>query len=411
MIKIKKTLVIYVTVLLLILVGCKQDKINSTTQVPTEPATTQLEKERGPLDFPKGFGWWSNDKDIKFVRQVAQLTGQESINKTFTKYGFGRIRDGLFGTDLGIPVYDGEKMYLFFGDTLDINVWESNAVAFSADFDLDDGLLFDGMLTDQYGKVKSVIQGKHDHDIPDGVNGATRDDGREVTKIPTGGIAIDGAVYMHFMSIREWEHWYVNYNAVVKSTDGGKTWNLVPNLVWDQDEAPNFGQIFPVEDKDNPDLVYLFAIPGNRDGAVKLARVLKKDYEIKSKYEYFTGLDETGNPEWVLGDEGLRAIKDNEDSIVIPGPNGELSVIYNPYLGKWLYTTLNHNGIVFRLGDNPWGPWTKDRILVPHGKFDAGIYGAFMHEMYTSHDGQRVFFIMSKWEPYYNSYLMEVVFR
>jgi len=408
-------------VFIVLLVGCKPTDDESTTEGTTEPTTsgtTASTEPRDPLEPPMNFSWWTSDKRIRFVHKVADLTGENSINKTFTNYGFGRkgagyTKDTLHGTDLGIPVYDeaNEKMYLFFGDTVDINFWESNTVAFSTDFDLDDGILFDGMLMGGPRRAKAVIQGKHNQDIADGVDGKTPFDGREVTKIPTGGIVIDGAVYMHFMSIREWTNWNVNYNGTVKSTDGGQTWVRVPHLEWSETEAPNFGQVFPIQDKDNPDLVYLYGIPGGRDGAVKLARVLKENYEDMSKYDYFNGLDDNGEPIWVTGSEGLKAIKDNPASEIIDGPNGEFSVMYNEYLGQWFYTTLNPSGIVFRLSDTPWGEWSKPSTIVPPGRFNAGIYAPFVHEKYTTHDGQRIFMIMSLWTPYYNPILLEIVFR
>jgi hypothetical protein len=395
------------TLLILLLLSCKNS--TDTTSTSTTVETTTTTQERDPLTYPKN-GWFSHDFKVKFVRKVAQITGEESINKTFSKYGFGRIKDGLFGTDLGIPVYDGEKMYLFFGDTLDEGVWESNSLGFSTDFYLDDGLKIDSFLVNNWRKVKAVIQGKHDADVADGVEGRTATDGREVTKIPTGGIAIGDAVYMHFMSIREWTHWYVNYNGVVKSTDGGKTWNLVPSLQWTENDAPNFGQIFPIEDKDNPDLVYIYGIPGGRSGAMKLARVLKVNYEDMSQYEYYNGLDESNNPIWLKGTAGLAAIKDNPDSIIIPSPVGESSIMYNEYLGKWFFTTLN-GSLVFRTSDQPWGPWSNENVIVAPSDFNAGIYGAFVHEQYTTHNGQRIFFVMSLWEPYYDTFLMEMVLR
>ncbi|MDF2535010.1 MAG: hypothetical protein K0R18_1169, partial [Bacillales bacterium] len=105
---------------------------------------------------------------------------------------------------------------------------------------------------------------------------------------------------------------------------------------------------------------------------------------------------------------GLAAIKDNPDSIIIPSPVGESSIMYNEYLGKWFFTTLN-GSLVYRTSDQPWGPWSKESVIVAPSDFNAGIYGAFVHEQYTTHNGQRIFFVMSLWEPYYDTFLMEMV--
>lgn len=129
------------------------------------------------------------------------------------------------------------------------------------------------------------------------------DDGTEVTKIPTGGIEIDGAMYLFYMSVRQWTtpgEWLVNYCAAVKSVDQGRTWERVYDLTWinDMDErltaqavsfanrdannrenvggvaaegrvSDNFMQIFPIDGKDG--YIYLFAIPQGRSGGAKLA--------------------------------------------------------------------------------------------------------------------------------------------
>jgi len=357
-----------------------------------------------------------------YVQMVCRLTGEDSLNHTFTRYGFGRNNredyDILIGTDLGIPVYDAanDKMLFFFGDTVDVGLWASNAVAFSTDFDASDGILFDSMRTERCShKVAPLIQGKHDPDIADGVDGKTRDDRREVTKIPTGGIAIGHTIYMHFMSIRTWNPgWQVNYNSVIKSTNGGRTWRLVPCLRWNQDDAYNFGQIFPVEDKENPEMVYIYGIPGGRSGGVKLGRVLKANYEKMDQYEYYNGLDDKGEPIWVKGRAGLQAIKDNDDAYIFQNDRfgtGEVSVMYNPYLGKWMIGYLkNGYALVYRTADNPWGNWSSEITLATNDDYYK-IYGVFMHEKLMKDNGKTVYFMMSQFDLLYDAYVMEVVFR
>ncbi len=393
--------------LVIVLAACSEDIEETTTEITTEE----------PLTLPEGNDYFTHSDEIMYVRMVSQITGEESINQTYTNYGFGRdVPSGspMSGTDLGIPVFDGEKMLLFFGDTFDGygRLWRSNIVGFSTDFELSDGLLFDSFLVDDNNKVKAVIEGNHNGNVFDGDNGSTPTDGREVTKIPTGGITIDDSIYMFYMSVRYWGvpgDWKVNYNGVVKSTDGGQTWNDIETLRWTETEAPNFGQIAPVQDKENPNLIYLYGIPGGRSGGTKLARVSKDNIEKKSEYEYFNGFNGK-DPIWVEGADGLQAIKDNLNSYIIAPQCGEISVMYNDYLGKWLLTHQKGNAMVYRTADNHWGPWSRSETIVTNSDFTS-IYGAFMHEKYTTHNGQRVYFIMSQFNPIYDSFLMELVFE
>jgi len=403
-------LLIILISLIMTLSGCKKHSSTSTTT---------LEEGEQPLTIPQGEKVYINSGKVMYVRMIGPITGENSINTTFTRFGFGRDipsnTDGnpFSGTDLGIPVYDAknDRMLIFFGDSFDGygKWWLSNMVAFSTDFKLDDGLYIDSFLMERYNfRPKAVIQGKHDPDIPDGEQGRTATDGREVTKIPTGGIAIGDNIYMHYMSIRYWRDWRVNYNGVVKSTDGGQTWVDLPHLRWTEAEAPNFGQVFPIEDKENPDMVYIYGIPGGRNGGVKLGRVLKENYENLEEYEYFAGFAENNEPIWVKGKAGLAHIKDRDEAKIIKGPTGELSVVYNPFLQSWMISYLRTDRIVFRTAPNHWGPWSKEEIIVWGHQFHM-IYGAFMHEKYTTHNGQRVYFIMSQYNPLYDAYLMEMV--
>ncbi|MDF2535008.1 MAG: carbohydrate-binding protein [Bacillales bacterium] len=413
--KIKK-LNVFILIFVLILSACnvieKSTIVDTTSTSEDIHVTTEMNVEKLACN--------ENNKKImhtlklEYAQMVCQLTGQTSINKTYGNYRFGASKGG---TDLGIPVFDGEKMNIFFGDTFDGygKIWRSNIVGFSTDFKLDDGLLFDSfLLENQYtNTVKAVVEGRHEPNVRDESVGNIESDGREVTKIPTGGIHINDTTYMFYMSVRYWGDpgaWAVNYNGVVKSNDGGLTWSDVPTLKWTESEAPHFGQIFPIEDKDNTEMIYLYGIPGGRHGGVKLARVLKQDIEKMSEYEYFNGfMGEV--PIWVKGSLGLETIKTSEDSFIFGPKVGEISVMYNPYLGKWLLTYLSETrqAIVFRTAENHWGPWSNEEIVVTNSDYTQ-IYGAFMHEKYTEDNGKTVYFIMSQFVPY-EAYVFKMVLK
>jgi hypothetical protein len=78
---------------------------------------------------------------------------------------------------------------------------------------------------------------------------------------------------------------------------------------------------------------------------------------------------------------------------------GELSVVWNPYLSRWIMTYLRGGGnIVIREGINPWGPWGEPIDLVTQAGF-PGLYGPYMNPKYTENDGKTIYFCLSQWGP------------
>jgi hypothetical protein len=122
--------------------------------------------------------------------------------------------------------------------------------------------------------------------------------------------------------------------------------------------------------------------------------------EDVSKYQYFTGTDKDGKPLWSSNMLDAREI--------VEGPVGELSVIWNKYLGRWIMTYLNEKtaSIEMREGLTPWGEWSEP-VTVAKGTDYPGLYGAFMTPKYVEDDGRVIYFTMSQWDPY-NVFLMKV---
>ena len=89
--------------------------------------------------------------------------------------------------------------------------------------------------------------------------------------------------------------------------------------------------------------------------------------------------------------------------VVIEGTIGEISVIYNEYLGNFLLTYLDHRGyaIVAREGLTPWGEWSKAYTLVTGAQYPS-LYGAYMLPKYVEDKGKTVYFAMSQFFPIYN---------
>lgn len=323
---------------------------------------------------------------VKNIHMLAIQTGEYSINQTKTKYGVG-------GTDLGISFNLGDKTYIAYGDTF-MNEgmsggWRSNVLAVTSDQDYTDGILFDKMITMPSGRLAKEL-------IP-----SRKVDNLEMTTIPTGGLAIGDILYMPFMSVRHWGTpggWDCNYGSIAKSVDGGENWEVLTDLQWPGDSS--FCQMAPVIIED---YVYVPGITGGRRGSAKLMRVPVKDYESFDAYEYLMGFDEAGVPIYEKGQEAMYGAYN-----ILPKAVGEMSFLYSDYLEEWLVTYIDGSAnMVVRSAKNIYGPYSKPVIIVAQKDFPS-LYGAFMNPNWVSEDGKKIGFMMSIFDPVYNTVMMEM---
>lgn len=322
-------------------------------------------------------------KGVSVLQQVARLIGADSINKT--------DRYGVAGADLGSMINMGDQTYFVFGDTFgkrDPQMtgggedWRSNVMAVSSDTDPSDGITFDRFIADSANHANELIP-------------AARVDNQEITRIPTHGVAVGATMYLYFMSVNHWGApgvWDANYSGVAKSTDSGEHWQVIPNLQWPG--SSNFIQVspFPIQNADGSVDVYFWTIPAGRFGPAKLMKVPATGIEQQSSYRYYTGPGAGGTPTW---SPDMHAA-----AVVVDDTVGELSVIWDTYLHRWIMTYLRGGGnIVIREGLNPWGPWGPPIDLVTQSGF-PGLYAPFMNPKYVENDGQTIYFCLSQWGPY-----------
>ena len=321
---------------------------------------------------------------VTAVEEVAQITGPDSINNT--------DRFAIAGTDLGSMFNIDDKTYFVFGDTFGYRApgmtggggedWRSNVMAVSSDDDPSDGITFDHFIADDSNHANELIPSRKINRL-------------EITRIPTHGVAVDDLMYLYFMSVNNWGSpgvWVANYSGVYKSTDGGETWREVEGLQWEGDS--NFIQISPakIRNDDGTTDIYFWGIPAGRFGGVKLMKVAENEIERLSSYRYFTDTDADGSPIW--SEEIAQA------ALVVDDTVGELSVIWNRYLDRWIMTYLSGTGdVVLREGINPWGPWSDPITVMTQANF-PGLYGPYMNPRYVENDGETVYFSLSRWGPY-----------
>lgn len=347
--------------------------------------------ERGPAELSADGAFVL--AGVSGLTQVAQLTGRDSINETH--------QYEVYGTDLGSMFNDGDVTYMVFGDTFGYRSpgmtggggsdWRSNTLAVIKDDDPSDGLTFETMVADYGTHAKELLP-------------SLKKDGEEMTKIPTHGIAAGDAIYLYFMSVNHWGPpgvWYANYGGLAKSEDGGKFWTILEDVKWPGDS--NFIQVSPyaVKVSDSLTEIYLWCIPAGRFGGVKLMKVDEQSIEDFNAYRYFAGVDGDGEPVW-------SDRMDDAEPVVTNGVGvGELSVIWNPYLERWIMTYLKEGtGVVIREGIRPWGPWGEEIVLVDKDEY-PGLYGPFMNPRYLENGGRTVYFTLSLWDPY-NVFWMKV---
>lgn len=322
------------------------------------------------------------------VTQIAQLTGPGAINDTEAV--------AVAGTDLGSMVNVDDVTYLVFGDTFGTREegmtgggggnWRSNAVAYTTDDDPTDGLTFDGWVVDDIGFALEVAPGDKHANTGEG----------EVTKIPTYGFAVDGAIYLYYMSVSFWGEpgqWDANHAGLVRSTDDGKTWEVLDAPRWPGDS--NFIQVATATvTEGGTDYVYLWSIPSGRFGGVQLMRVpaTQEAVEDIDAYTYFTGTDDDGAPVWSQDMAQAATVLDRSV--------GELSVMYHEQTERWLLTTMVDNGdaVLFE-GLTPWGPWSEPHVLTTQAE-TPGLYAPYMNPRYVSEDGRTIYFTLSIWDPY-----------
>ena len=391
----------------------------------------------------------SYDERVKNIRRMGYITGPEAYYNT--------MEFGLGSCDLGYPLYipDRNQMYYFFGDSFSQNhqsgMWRSNVAGISTDFDFSDGLTIDDALFTSNGYLMAIYNGHH------------MDEGSEVTKIPTGAIYVNGNIYMYYFSMHNWSYSQdtrMNYGGCIKSSDYGATWERVYDMTWvNLSPDMNYGtgnrendfeclKVLINEDIDNnertenlialedhlgwdavmiypmmgPDgYVYVFLEGGYRNHHLKVGRVLPQNIEVFNEYEYLQGFDDSGNPIFQKGYDGLKALYHNTDAEITTANFGEMSGIYNQYIDKYCLFTVASGSVDMFMSDHIYGPYTDKIHFYSHGQDPAPIssttgqpivsaYAPMVHEKMLSDGGKTMYMITSSWIPCYNPSLYEVKF-
>ncbi|MBX3111463.1 MAG: DUF4185 domain-containing protein [Fimbriimonadaceae bacterium] len=347
------------------------------------------------------------------VDKVSQVTGQTDRQRQKPTDSQTESRFGLRGTDLGASFEHNGKLVFLFGDT-----WptgpntpdrpvDGDSIAYSSDTNPDNGLKLDFITA------------------PDGKYGTVKIPGVSLAgfEVPNGGFSHAGYMYGFYTTAHRFEQrGVVMGRSVLARSKDGLNWvkvldlssnhfvNVSPQIV---DASKLKG--FPVK---QGKVLFMWASGAEyRRSSPRLAYVPLKDVDKKSAYRYWDGNG------WSPSEDNAKALFDHP---VV----GELSVAWNPQLGRYimLYNSDKPRGITLRSAKTPWGPWSDPTIVFDP---DRDGYGKFMHISWkvkkadSVHDPGRendyggeygpymipkffkgtqknatVYFLMSTWNPY-----------
>jgi hypothetical protein len=332
-------------------------------------------------------------KEIR-VERVRALTGSDSPTEMKSL--------DVCGTDLGTMTEVGNRIFFAFGDTFGYDGdicrgpggpnWRSNVFASATDHDPADKVVLEDWLRGPDGKAIAVVEGAHQPAF-------TGQDG-EQTKIPTAMVSVGNRIYLHYMSVHGFSTaggvWDCNYSKFVYSDDLGKTWKQSDLEFGENDSNFNMLALTGEPGRGNEQRLYVYALgtPCGRFGGVRLGRTRKENVLTVDSWEYF-GAGHT----WIAHPE--EAIE------IIPAPVGEGSILWNPGIGRWMYTYLNERttSIELREAECLWGEWSAPHVVAKAAQYPQ-LYGAFMTPSFLKDNGRTLYFIMSMFGAY-NTFVMK----
>lgn len=236
----------------------------------------------------------------------------------------------------------------------------------------------------------------------------------EHSRKPTGMACVGGELYLAVQDLA-FDFNDVPAATIARSSDHGETWT------WDR-SAPMFDDgvfttvMFLDYGKDYqhaPDgYVYAYGLDHNwRDSFndrvpdpvdLYLARVPRESVMDRAAWEFVSGLDASGEPTW-SGDIADRSPVLHDDRHVYQDVYTEGraknmttlsqgSIVYNPGLQRYLYTSWTEYTFEFYEAPRPWGPWkrfdSKDFGGYPWSTTKHGGYATTIPSKYISEDGR-----------------------
>lgn len=243
--------------------------------------------------------------------------------------------------------------------------------------------------------------------------------------IPSKPVAFD-TLYKKMKVVKPWENVHHSYNdefnfinrlsklggvpAIIKSTDGGKTWSGIPDENTPAFFGPSFGApaflTFGKGNSETPDHLapYVYAISNDGSWAtgdhVRMGRVHRDSIIHRKAWQFYGGLKKTGQPKWVDTEAGSKPI------FTDIGHVGHPTITYNKGLNRYFLITFSdvvphqetapidamkkwdvESELQLYESKNPWGPWRLFHSEKPWGGKNHTNYLAQMPAKWLSADG------------------------
>lgn len=214
-------------------------------------------------------------------------------------------------------------------------------------------------------------------------SGEAKGDGKQGPKA-SGMLMVDGLLYMWIRNLEN--------SQLAWSADRGKTWEwgFRFETSFGSPSFLNFGKNYQ-DARD--EYVYIYSQDGpsayESDDHLVLARVPKDKIRVRSAYEFFSQLNDVGQPSWT------KDIKQRGAVFSHFGKCQRVDTVYNPGLKRFLMAL----GFNFEGGwgifdaPNPWGPWTT---VFYTEKWDLGkTHGYRLPSKWISDNGKTMYLVFS----------------
>lgn len=295
-------------------------------------------------------------------KKISQLTGDWDnhlnvpvLSQTYTRYS-------MEGTDLGVPVEDGDTTWVFFGDTWGPNFLR-DAVGYTTQKNPEDNFKLD-FITYANGVWKPL-------NIP-GVRQMEFD-------VPLDAIVIGNDFYLwHSTDVMKRSVFAHATRANAKRNEYTYLYDFSSSKFINVSVQKVNNADYPLLPDQTGEGLIIIGSGEYRASNVFLAYQPLSGLRDKQTIRYFAGMKE-GKPLWNRNEVDAQPIFSFSGLLQGSPDVGELSIAYNRYIRKWilLYNHGSPRGINIRTADNPWGPWTTTRSLF-NPSSDKG-YGYFMH--------------------------------
>ena len=357
-------------------------------------------------------------------QKICQLTGEFDFQNRHETKNLTQSRFSVTGTDLGYPFEHDGRLYFLFGDTHGHSEPPvgPDSIAFTRDYH-------------PYScpQLEFVADGRTFRPIQaPGVS-------LEFFEVPTTGFSANGAMYAFvwtdhkdlFRKNSQGNEVFsdpIGHAALLRSDNNGRDFRLIwdhlgDKLVYLAAFVVNNADVPGLPERSGQGLLIWGSGKFYRASNPYLAYVPLDRIETKAAVRFFAGINaSTGQPRWASEPEARPLF--NQPCV------GELSVTWNRNLRQWLmlYNCDNPSGIVARLSETPWGPWSESAVLFdaatdagdcyfvrgpgdcgppsdpesPANGGRGGVYAPYVISRYTQ-GGQHsstIFYVMSTWNPY-----------